>query len=269
MTYLFLAVAPFTGSTILHNYLAKCDSVVALTFPHKQDIGVIEGNSAIQKKGYHLDYEMQKKNYNLDSLPILFGCHISALQNPVNYGWDSIKAAWDENWESSSKEAPIRLQKTPADLYRLQLMQPYFDAKWIISVRNPYAYAQSIIEELLQRKVKPQDHVEKIVAHIVNTYTAQNENKDFLGASAYVMTYEDFVANEDKHTAGIKAFLPELYDLTFKGSVRYKHTTATGLVDNNAKHIETFKSIPGAVSKFNALFKPYEKVINSWGYELL
>lgn len=261
MNYLFLAIAPYSGSTILHNYLAKCKNVVKLTFPHKQETGVIEGNVAIERQYYYLNNKLE--------IPGVPGNYVNVLKDPANYDWQNIKNAWDKNWAESNPEALIRLQKTPTDLYRVQLMQPYFEAKWIISVRNPYAYVQSIIEKLLIRNIRPQDHTEKIASHVINTYIAQNENKIFLGDKAYVMTYEDFVANEDNHTVKIKEFLPDLYDLTFKGKVLYKHTTATGLVNNNEKRIETFKKIPGALNKFNSFFKPYEAVINSWGYELI
>ena len=175
----------------------------------------------------------------------------------------------DANWEQAKPDALIRLQKTPNDTYRIPMMQPYFNAKWIIMVRNPYAWLESTIEKFLKRNVNPSDQAEEIATHIIRTYEIQKENQAFLGDKAYTMTFEDFVANEDKHTEGLKLWMPELSDLTFKGECRVKDKTVYGLTNNNAERIALLRTIPGALDKFNTLFKPHEAVINSWGYELI
>jgi hypothetical protein len=197
------------------------------------------------------------------------GAGIPIIQDPTNYDWIGIKTAFDANWEFNNPNAFIRLQKTPNDTYRVQMMQPYFDAKWIIMVREPYAWVQTTIETYLQRKINPSGSAQEIVDHVVNTYVIQKQNQAFLGDKAYTMTLEDFVANEDKHTEGLKLWMPELSDLTFKGDCKVKQERVQGLTNNNADRVALLRTVPGAINKFNELFKPHEAVLNSWGYELL
>lgn len=267
MSYLFLSVPPYSGSTVLHNYIAKCGNVTPLTDDLRKssgasEVGIIEGSAATQARTLYGDNAVT----GIKTIP---GNFISVIQNQPNYDWVNIKRFFDENWEQSNPSVSVRLQKTPNDTYRIQMMQPYFDAKWIIMVRDPYAWVESTIEKFLKIRINPSDQAEEIATHIVNTYTIQNENKAFLGDKAYVMTFEDFVANEDTHTQGLKAWMPELSDLTFKGQCRVKDDTVQGLVNNNAERLELLKTIPGAMDKFTTLFKPHEAVINSWGYELI
>jgi hypothetical protein len=274
LKYLFLAVPPFSGSTVLHNYIAKCSGVAALTneftgldieladdnSAHR--IGLVEGNYATEARVFYKDIvELSDQ--------VLPGSIINKIQNLNNYDWVNIKKYWDNNWLQSNPDAIIRLQKTPNDTYRVQMMQQYFDANWIIMVRNPYAYAQSIIEKLLVRDINPSSRAEEIVSHIVNTYSIQKENKAFLKDKSYVVTFEEFVKNEDIHTLGLKRWMPELSDLSFKGPCFIKFNNVDGLKDNNDTRIEIFKKIPGALNKFNNLFKPHECLFNSWGYELI
>jgi hypothetical protein len=267
MTYLFLAVPPFSGSTALHNYIAKCANVVPLTDEIREknssnDTGIVEGNAATQARTLYGDNAVI-------GIRVTPAAHLPVIQDKTNYDWDGIKTFLDANWEFNNPNALIRLQKTPNDTYRIQMMQPYFDAKWIIMVREPYAWFESTIEKYLKRRINPSDRAEEIVAHMINTYVIQKENQTFLGDKAYTMTFEDFVANEDKHTEGLKLWMPELSDLTFKGTCLVKQETVQGLTNNNAERVALLRTISGAINKFNELFKPHEAVLNSWGYELL
>jgi len=267
MSYLFLAVPPYSGSTALHNYIAKCANVTPLTDEIRKanstdEVGIIEGNAATKARTLYGDK-------GIAGIRIAPGAHIPIIQDPTNYDWGGIKTFLDTNWEQNNSTAPVRLQKTPNDTYRIQMMQPYFDANWIIMVREPYAWVQSTIEMYLKRRINPSNSAQEIVDHMVNTYVIQKENQAFLGDKAYTMTFEDFVTNEDKHTQALKDWMPELSDLTFKGECLVKQKVVQGLNNNNAERVALLRTIPGAVGKFTELFKPHEAVLNSWGYETL
>ena len=264
MKYLFLSVPPYSGSTVLHNYITKCAEVSYLRVESRNEfkgldvLGIIEGNAATSARVHYKEgFEPYCK--------VTPGKHIREIQNSSNYDWVKIKAAMDKNW-GRNQQATVRLQKTPNDTYRVEMMQSVFDAMWIVMVRNPFAWAQSTIEKFLKRGVNPSDRAEDIAMHIVNTYKIQKQNQEFLGDKAYTMTFEDFVANTDKHIAGLKAWMPELDDLTFTGPCRVKEATVDGLADNNAERVALLKTIPGAVKKFEALFAPYKEYIEAWGY---
>ncbi len=267
MSYLFLSVPPYSGSTVLHNYIARCANVTPLTDEMRQagginEVGIVEGNAATQARTLYGDQ-------GVSGIRITPGAYVPLVQDPTHYDWQGIKGFFDANWEKNKPNATVRLQKTPNDTYRVQMMQPYFDAKWIIMVRDPYAWLESTIEKFLKRHINPSDRADEIAAHINSTYYLQKENQEFLGDKAYTMTFEDFVANEDKHTAALKIWMPELSDLTFKGECRVKGATVQGLTNNNAERVALLRTIPGALDKFNTLFKPHEAIINSWGYELI
>jgi len=269
MSYLFLAVPPYSGSTVLHNYIAKCANVTPLTDEIRSknstnEAGIIEGNAATNARKLYGDR-------GVDGVRIAPGARMPIIQNQTNYDWDGIKTFLDANWQqnTTNPNASIRLQKTPNDTYRVQMMQPHFDANWIIMVREPYAWVQSTIEKFLAKGINPSGSAQEIVDHMVNTYVIQKENQAFLGDKAYTMTFEDFVTNEDKHTQALKDWMPELSDLTFKGDCKVKRERVQGLTNNNAERVALLRTVPGAINKFNELFKPHEAVLNSWGYELL
>lgn len=269
MSYLFLAVPPFSGSTVLYKHIIKCEAVRTLNAgnyncwgePLNEDI---EGDRVIYREGH---YNMAGK-FPVIQTP---GYYKDVLDAPENYDWPLIKKLWDDNWDTSPKSnSTIRVQKTPNDVYRLKIIHPYFDdLKWIISVRNPYAYGESLIEKLLNFRRDPVEHVDKILYHITNTYEIQKENQEFLGNNAYSMTYEDFVFNSKKHEDGIKNFMPELHDLNFDSNVIVKNQEYDKLYDNNDERIEKLKNIPGAIDRFNEHFYKHREIINYWGYELI
>jgi len=259
MKHLFLAVPAYCGSTVLHNYLAKCSAVAPLT-THSNRYGLVEG-SHVYPYAYHKNDSINVLSETLDILN---------YTDPIKNNYSELAKVWGYNWDGCEKEnTVIRLQKTPSDIWRVQVFQNYFNnLYWIVSVKNPYAYAGALLKRYIET-ITNQDLINAIAEHVANCLNIQNENKTFLGDKAYVMTFEDFVANESAHIAGLKAWMPELSDLTFTGFCKYKGTVVQGLINNNEQHLDFLKTIPDAMDKFTTLFKPHEAVINSWGYELI
>lgn len=269
MNYLFMSIPPYCGSTVLHNYIAKCSNVVALSEDYCGDDtvyangGCVEGNTATKARALYGD----KGFIDIRLIP---GLYASTIQNPKLYDWPNIKRCLDDNWNTANPNASIRLQKTPNDTYRVKLMQENFsDAKWILMLKNPYALAQSIIHMYLRGNINPSNKAEHIANHIINTYYLQRENQLFLGNNAYTMTYEDLTNNPTEHLTNLKVWMPELHDLSFEGMCLVKDVTHNGLVNNNAERIEAFRNIPGAVDKFNSYFSKHEDILNYWNYELI
>jgi len=266
MTYLFLAIPPFCGSTILHNYLRKCENVASLTNEFRKqhnwidEESIVEGSVATSAKTSYGDRGTKL-------VRIIPGNFLSIVQDSTSYDWIQIRKAWNNNWASTKPNAPVRVQKTPNDAYRIKMMQPYFNAKWIISVREPYAYTQSIIEEILARNIDPSPLAENIARHVITTYIEQKKNVEFLGSNAYVATFEDIAENPQKHLDGLKTFVPELTDLSFTGTVKFKQTTADGYINTNAERVADLQKIPGAVEKFQHLYGQYPEIIEHWGYK--
>lgn len=262
MSYLFLAVPAFCGSTVLHNYLAKCEAVRPLIHGSVENIGIIEGHSV-----YHRDTNTTSPIPH--ELLMVSSMYEAIYKTSIDHR--KIKKYWDLNWNSSPKtNATINLQKQPSDIFSVQQIQEVFqDLKWILMVKNPYVLAEGIIERFLTQATNPVEHIDKIVYHVIRCLYLQAENRAFLGDKCYSMTYEDFIDNEDLHTEALKKFIPELIDLSFKGEVNVKHKIMPGLVNTNEERITKLKMMPGAITRLNKYFVQHESIINSWGYALI
>ena len=192
--YLFLAVPNFCGSTLLHSLLETVPSVVPLTLKSPNRFGTfgtgyVEGDM-VSIRGY--------KNYTLGPHSIEANM-LHVHQNPKNYDWDYIKMMWEENWADTNPYATIKLQKTPGDVLRLPMVhQQFYDVKWILSVRDPYNYVESIFRRRTSG-MNPMLQLDQICYHVTKIMELQKENREFLGDDAYVMTYEDFIARHEYH----------------------------------------------------------------------
>ena len=259
--YLFLAVPNFCGSTLLHSLLETIPSVVPLTKGpwYKRD-DFMEGN-VVAPFGY--------KKW-------IFGPHsietnmLHVHQNSKHYNWDYIKMVWEENWANNNSYATIKLQKTPGDVLRVPMIhQHFYDLKWIVSVKNPYAYAESIfskgtfsMDQILQ--------LDQICFHVTRMMELQKENVEFLGDDAYVMTYEDFIRRPKYHRKQMAKWIPDLKYIDFKSQeLMVKGSKVVKIKDDSEKKIKKWiKQYPDIISKVNEYFEPHKDIIEYWGYKL-
>jgi hypothetical protein len=263
--YLFLAVPNFCGSSLMHSVIQTSKSVVTLDPPAiirgepNQRLDFVEGNMCA-KGGYK----------NLRG-PHSIECNMEHVYNdPNNYNWDLIKEMWDDNWESKNPSAPIRMQKTPADCIRLKMMLSYFpNLKWLVSVRNPYTYVESIMRKATFF-MEPIRQLDQICHHVTRMMELQKENVELLGPKAYVYTYEDFVNRPEYHVRKIIEWLPELESIDLNAELIVKGTKVDSIHNDGP---EKFKSlvaeIPQIVEMINEYFAPKEDIIKYWGYNLM
>ena len=267
MTYLFLGIPNFCGSTLTHNLLNTCPDVVILTDPRpvkendndKWREDFVEGNCCapggyINLNGPHSMEANMEHVYN----------------RPINYDWKFIKKAWDKNWKKNNKNASIRLQKTPADIFRIKMMTPYFpNTKWIISVRNPYAYVESIMRKATFQ-MEPIRQLDQVCFHVLRVMEIQLENIEFLKESAYVMTYEDFCFKPYYHREKLGEWLPGLEKMEFNTTFNVKGTTYTDFNDDTEKRIQNMiDGVPDIINMINEYFIPKQHLLDAWGYKLL
>jgi hypothetical protein len=254
MKYLFLAVPPFCGSTTLHNYLSECKEVISLTSKYSKS-GIMEGQ--------HIWRDLHEPFIPDSNLMFVDSLNKDVYSDPARFDWNLIQDAFEENWAISKKEGSIKLQKSALDVFRVPMMQKHFNAKWIIMTRNPYALAEGIIERSINNQCIIFDNILK---HVIELLYIQKDNKEFLKDDAYTMTYEDWIANTDTHIVGLKAFLPELSDLTFTGHILVKNKIISSLVNDNDSKIEKLKTIPTAIDRANKYFAKHQDILNYWGY---
>ncbi len=259
--YLFLAVPNFCGSTLLHSLLETVPSVVPLSIEGKyKKNDFVEGN-VVYPWGY--------KKWPLGPHSIETNM-IKIHQNPKNYDWVRIKSAWEENWANNNPYATIKLQKTPGDVLRVPMIhQHFYDLKWIVSVKNPYAYAESIFSKGTF-SMDPILQLDQICFHVTRMMELQKENVEFLGDDAYVMTYEDFIRRPKYHRKQMAKWIPDLKYIDFKSQeLMVKGSKVVKIKDDSEKKIKKWiKQYPDIISKVNEYFEPKKDIINYWGYEL-
>ena len=261
MQYLFLAIPNFCGSTLVHNLISTCPDVVKLTSTYKDEKhfkDLIEGQT-VCPDGYKNLNGPHSIEANME--------HVYA--DPKNYNWKLIKDTWDKNWAANNPNATIRLQKTPGDIFRIKTISEYFPkTKWIISVRNPYAYVESIIRKSHAR-LNFVRQIDQICYHVTRVMELQLENAKFLGKNGYVMTYEDFCARPELHREKLGEWITELKTIDFNKKFWVKNLEYTKIDDDSEQRIQNMiNGIPGILEQVNKYFIPLEPLLNKWGYEI-
>jgi len=260
--YLFLAIPNFCGSTLVHSLLETVPSVVPLTRNKqygKDDF--VEGNCIVGNRGYR-KFTLGPHSIEANML------HVH--QNPKNYDWDFIKEVWEQNWIASNYLATIKLQKTPSDVLRMEIMNKAFpDAMWILSVRNPYAYVESIMRKATFG-MSPIIQLDQICFHVLKVMELQIENAKLLGNRAYVMTYEDFISRPEYHRDQMAKWIPDLKYIDFKSQeLMVKGSKVVEIKDDSQMRIQSLiDNVPSIISMINEHFRPMEHLLKYWGYEL-
>lgn len=267
MAYLFLAIPNFCGSTLVHNLLVTCPTVVPLVdhYKLKEDGSdnwrkdFVEGNccALVGYKNLNGPHSMEA---NME--------HAYAKES--NYDWSFIKKRWNANWKKSNPLATIRLQKTPADIFRIKMMLPHFpNTKWIVSVRNPYAYVESIMRKATFQ-MTPLTQLDQICYHVLRTMELQLENIELLKDDAYVMTYEDFCARPEHHREQLGYWLAGLEQIDFTKELNVKGTHTTNVIeDDTEQRIQNMiDGVPNIIDMINQYFIPKQHIIADWGYKL-
>jgi hypothetical protein len=272
MSYLFLAIPNFCGSTLIHSVLETSPTIVPLTAPNREDVlrkeesaskapwraGFVEGNTCAPTGYKHL-----KGPHSIEANME----HV--YSDPRNYDLDEIKCRWEENWSETNPYAEVKLQKTPADVLRVPVFHPHFDdLRWIVSVRNPYVYADSIIKRS-SMQLDPVGQLDQVCHHIIRVMELQIENDLYLGDRAYTMTYEDFTAAPQWHAERLVQWFPELQHVSVDSELTIKGQKSSGIYDDGEEKLQELLShYPDMINWLNYFFKPKEKLLNYWGYEL-
>lgn len=189
--------------------------------------------------------------------------------DPANYDWPGIRQAWDKNWAQTNPDAPIRMQKTPSDIFRIPMILPHFDPlRWIIMVRNPYNHVESIMRKATFQ-MDPMKQLDQICFHALRCIGIQIANAKLLGDSAYVMTYEDFVARTEHHRDQLGKFLPGLDAMNFDAELWLKGAKVDAIKDDSAEKMQNLiETVPNIIEQINEYFEPFEPLLNHWGYDL-
>jgi hypothetical protein len=257
MNHIFIGTPNYSGSTLMHNLIASDPNVATLRKSNVDTDDFVEGNS-LCFGAYKAAMRSQLYTQEL----------ANALAIDSNYDWDLIKAKWNEQW-STHPDTTIRLQKTPADIFRTDLMSKHFEnLKWIITVKEPYSYIESLFKKYIYLKIdNPHRELDKLCAHAILVLKTQLENKKRLGDTCYATTMEDFLSDKEAHCREIEKFCDVKIDLQKQLWVK-GHTSGKYINRNEEKLQMLIMVIPDIIKKINVYFEPHEDLLNAWGYKI-
>ncbi|MFT4519934.1 MAG: hypothetical protein ACI9JM_002334 [Halioglobus sp.] len=229
-SYLFVLCPPYCGSTLLWKLLSTSDSVSALPS---------EGQFLPE-----LEELMRDKPWNAEhQLP-----------------WPQIKSVWESYWDHSK---PVLLEKSPPNLIRTQeIVQHFPGARFLITVRNPYAHAEGLMRRN-NWKVKRAANFSCMCLRNQLRNSQELEN-------TLVLTYESLVADPAAASLKIAGFIPELSDMDHQASFEVHSVDGTvnrPITDLNAKKIASLE--PETIAGLNETFALHQETIEAWGYEVI
>ena len=261
--YLFLSIPNFCGSTLIHNILATSPNVANLeAWFRKRNPDAIEG---LVEGGYRSAGFPYMGPHSIESNMEHF------FKNVDLYDWNLVHEEWEPGWQESNPNAKIKLQKSPLDVLRLQIMTEHFkDVKWIIMCRNPYAHIESIIRKA-PYNLDPEVQLDQIVFHAMRCLEVNIQNHQYLLGTSYTTTYEDFCAVPEKHADNLIRWLPELESLDVSGEFMVKGKTGTIENDNDIK-IKALQDQPELLNRINRFiteYPNYKYILHFWGYNLV
>ena len=247
-THLFLAPINNSGSTYLKKILRKC----AKTIFFKKEGQFVSG----------FDGPIPKDK-NLSFLWASDPDYQSILQDDHYYNWRKIKDAW---YYAASfhyrKNACVFIEKSPPNIARVSLLQKNFsNAKFIFTVRNPYAIVEST-----KRSRKDIPSLIPSAKHVIQCLRIQKYNIENFGDSiffSYERMCEDYVSIEQK----IKQFIPELDDIHLNQKIPIKKRYHEFLRNMNHQQIARLSSQD--IREIYPIFKQNSDILHYFGYKIL
>jgi hypothetical protein len=187
--YLFILAPNRSGTTILSRIIESSPHVTSLP-----------------TEGHHMSC-WNGLNQNNFTKHGVFTLDQKKLSLEESYNWEGIKKCFHKNWGNE----PIKHQKTPSDLCRIELMEKFFNpCYWISNLRNPLENAISILN------LRPERTAEEIGTHLNHCYQVI-ENK-IKAKNVCLITYEELCENPQAASKKVVDFLPEIecfeFDLT-------------------------------------------------------
>ena len=261
--YLFLSIPNYCGSTLIHNILETSPNVTSLELWFRE-------------KNPHAVKGLTEGGYRTAGFPYMGPHSIESnmehfFKNPDNYNWELINQEWEPGWIMSNPRAKIKLQKSPLDMLRLEMMDKHFkDVKWILMCRNPYAHIESLIRKA-SYNLDPEAQLDQIVFHAMRSLEINIENHHYLEGKCYTTTYEDFCAVPDKHADKLLEWLPELIMLDVSGEFMVKGKVGVIENDNDVK-IKALRDQPDLLKRINGFitqYPNYKYILKWWGYSLI
>jgi hypothetical protein len=245
MKHLFICVPNNSGSSLVHKLIAQSPTVATLP-----------------KEGQHIDGFA-------GPVPNELGVTHFYSENDVfakaeSYDWSKIRRVWEQYWEANNPKAAIRVEKSPPNVVRIQMLDAEFpEAHFVISWRNPYAMAEGILRN------NPQAQVAQAGRHAINMMKSARENIQRYGDRSVVMSYEELTADPQVLLDRLTRLLPEIGPLSIDAEreILIKGYRYPGIRDTNAEQIANLP--PWMIKQLNRIYERHADDLEHFGYKLL
>ena len=216
--FLFIVCPNNSGSTLLAKLLGTSPNVSLIR-------NTLHEGVCVRKARAHMPRSSGDERRN---------CTINEekFMNNANYNWPKIKAAWFERWNISKS---ILVEKSPQSVLRAHLTQNEFEnTKFIINLRNPYAFCEGIRRKMGHSLTVAATHWLKCAEH-------QIRNKRTLKGNIF-FSYEEMCDDTLNVCKNLVNFIPELQRLDPNRAFnRKRYEKVFGLENQNNKQISKLK----------------------------
>ncbi|AKF86861.1 hypothetical protein MFUL124B02_34965 [Myxococcus fulvus 124B02] len=174
--------------------------------------------------------------------------------DPQRYHWERIKAVWHRAWDLSKA---VLVEKSPPMVMAAPLLQEQFaPARFIVSVRSPYAFAEGV----RRKRGYP---LSVATAHWVRSSRLQLRNRAVLRGSLF-FRYEDLCQSPERIAARILEYIPELerLDVGRAFDIMGEHST---IRDFNGDSLGRMSAAD--LDEINTALAGHEDVLEALGYE--
>jgi sulfotransferase family protein len=200
--YLFIICMNNSGSTLLERVLRDCRNVIGFPTP---------GGPDQQVNGQRFVTDLMPTPGKMDiKCRRIWSEQASVLADESRYDWPRIKNRWRREWARNLKfqttNAPVFLEKSPANVLRAAMLQKHFEKSFFILMhRNPYAVAEGI-----RRRTRLP--IERCIQHWIRCAQQQMENENIL-KHAIRLGYEQLSAEPVYCRQQLIGLIPELDDV--------------------------------------------------------
>ena len=204
-----------------------------------------------------------------------------ALADESAYDWAGNLARWHCQASSATAEADVFVAKSPLDILVVDaLVRHVPNARFVFSVRNPYALCEGICHvlhtrlrdnRLVRTRDEPRPLESAAARHVAACFALQRANWQTHRQRGALFTYERMCAEPEGVAEQILALAPGLGDLNLRqrlavGTDRSRRHDEM-LKDMNAEQIARLDS--AQIAAFNRVFRDHEDTFAYFGYPII
>lgn len=182
--------------------------------------------------------------------------NVEKFSNPAHYDWPRLYSAWDKNWKSGPR---VRVEGSPSLVVSASMFRRRFDdTRFIISMRNPYAFAEGV-------RRREGHTLETAARHWIRTARFQMRNRRELEPAVYV-SYEDLCNDPEDAIGRILDLVPELETLAL-GATFEVMALRSRIVNQNAEQVARLTAED--VRTITKVLSSDLETVDAFGYNLI